>query len=139
MNKVYIRTENGTSIAVTIADAMSEVNYAMMDGKQDVQEMSSGSGRHEIKYKNGRRVLLVLEDFYIVEDEPEDTEVDLTTNVISYNGGKVHTAMPGLSEADFYPLCRGGGMNQNLTKFRVIIAPLTCKTCLTYADRRTAR
>jgi hypothetical protein len=60
-------------------------------------------------------------------------------NVVSYNGGKVHSAMPGMPEGHAYPLCRGGGMNQMVTKFRTIDAPLTCKTCLTYAERRAAR
>ncbi|RCH68727.1 hypothetical protein DT019_08615 [Streptomyces sp. SDr-06] len=55
--------------------------------------------------------------------------------MVSYNGGKVHTMTPGQEEHP-YPLCRGGGMNQNLTQFRTIDAPLTCKTCLTYAERR---
>ena len=61
-----------------------------------------------------------------------------TVNVVSYNGGKVHSSMPGQEERP-YPLCRGGGMNQNLTKFRATDAPLTCVTCLTYAERRAAR
>lgn len=57
-------------------------------------------------------------------------------NVVSYHGGKVHTAMPDMPDGHAYPLCRGGGMNQMITKFRTIDAPLTCKTCLTYAERR---
>jgi hypothetical protein len=60
-------------------------------------------------------------------------------NVVSYNGGKVHSAMPGMPEDHAYPLCRGGGMNQMVTTFRTIDAPLTCKTCLTYAERRAAK
>jgi hypothetical protein len=59
-------------------------------------------------------------------------------NVVSYNGGKVHTMMPGQDEHP-YPLCRGGGMNQNLTKFRTTDAPITCKTCCTYTERRAER
>lgn len=58
-------------------------------------------------------------------------------NVVSYRGGKVHSLMPGSDEHP-YPLCRGGGMNQQLTKFRTIDSPLTCKTCLGYAERREA-
>jgi hypothetical protein len=58
-------------------------------------------------------------------------------NVVSYNGGKVHTMMPGMDEHP-YPLCRGGGQNQNLTKFTTTTAPITCKTCLTYQGRREA-
>jgi hypothetical protein len=59
-------------------------------------------------------------------------------NVVSMNGGKVHTAMSGMDDHPT-PLCRGGGMNQMLTKFRTINAPLTCKTCMTYAERRAER
>jgi hypothetical protein len=72
------------------------------------------------------------------DQEPETDEFDV--HVISVRGGKVHTAMPGLEEgeAHAYPLCRGGGMNQMLTKFRVVKAPLSCKTCMTYAERRAA-
>jgi hypothetical protein len=58
-------------------------------------------------------------------------------NVVSYNGGKVHTMMPGMDEHP-YPLCRGGGQNQNLTKFTTTTAPITCKTCLAYQERREA-
>jgi hypothetical protein len=56
-------------------------------------------------------------------------------NVVSVNGGKVHTMMAGSDEHP-YPLCRGGGQNQMLTKFRAVDAPLSCKTCLTYEERR---
>jgi hypothetical protein len=79
------------------------------------------------------------------EMEEEPTPAGATggadAHVISCNGGKVHTAMPGLDDEEehVYPLCRGGGMNQMLTKFRVVDAPLTCKTCLTYAERRATR
>lgn len=59
-------------------------------------------------------------------------------NVISVRGGKVHSMMPGM-DAHPYPLCRGGGVNQSLTKFTVTAAELTCKTCLTYKERRKLR
>ncbi|MEU7243361.1 hypothetical protein [Streptomyces sparsogenes] len=77
------------------------------------------------------------------EGTPAETEQEadeFNVRVVSVRGGKVHTAMPGLDdeEAHVYPLCRGGGMNQMMTKFRVIDAPLTCKTCQTYAERRAA-
>lgn len=132
MNKVYERNENGSVTTVSVKEAMIEANHAMMDGKREVKAMSAGSGRYDITYKDGRRVVLVPVE---VSEEPEPDDV----NVISYSGGKVHTAMPGMPEGHAYPLCRGGGMNQHLTKFRIINAPLTCKTCLTYAERRAAR
>lgn len=59
-------------------------------------------------------------------------------NVVSVRGGKVHSMMPEMGD-DAYPLCRGGGMNQSLTKFTITSAELTCKTCLTYAERRKLR
>jgi hypothetical protein len=58
-------------------------------------------------------------------------------NVVSVNGGKVHSMMSGMDEHP-YPLCRGGGQNQMVTKFRAVDAPLSCKTCLTYEARRNA-
>lgn len=70
------------------------------------------------------------------EEKPAD-ETDV--HVISVRGGKVHTIMPGAPEGHAYPLCRGGGMNQMLTKFTITKAPLSCKTCTTYAERRAAR
>ncbi|WP_333731752.1 hypothetical protein [Streptomyces sp. IBSBF 3010] len=73
----------------------------------------------------------------ISEEATTEETTEETANVVSYTGGKVHTMMPGTEEHP-YPLCRGGGMNQNLTKFRTISAPLTCKTCLTYEERRAA-
>jgi len=71
------------------------------------------------------------------ENEGEPTD-ETDNHVISVRGGKVHTAMPGMS-GDAYPLCRGGGMNQMVTKFAVTKASLSCKTCMTYAERRASR
>jgi hypothetical protein len=68
-------------------------------------------------------------------EEADETDV----HVISVRGGKVHTLMPGAPEGHAYPLCRGGGMNQMLTKFVTTKAPLSCKTCTTYAERRAAK
>lgn len=59
-------------------------------------------------------------------------------NVVSVRGGKVHTMMPGTEEHP-YPLCRGGGMNNTLTKFTTTNTPIDCKTCTTYAERRAAK
>lgn len=61
-DKVYERTEDGTVTHVSIREAMDEVNHAMMAGKRDVREMSSGRTQHSIDYKNGRSVRLVLVD-----------------------------------------------------------------------------
>ncbi|WP_406324014.1 hypothetical protein [Streptomyces niveus] len=131
--KVYERTENGVAGQVSIREGLDEVNHAMMDGKRDVKEMSSITRTDfAIEYKDGRKVTLVQVDAP-AQDTPEPPTFD--EHVISYNGGKVHTAMPGMDEHS-YPLCRGGGQNQNLTKFRPTTAPLSCKTCVGYAEGR---
>jgi hypothetical protein len=132
MSKIFERTENGTTAHVSIREGLAEVNTAMMEGKRDVRRMSSGSTRHSIEYKDGRRVLLVL----VSEPKPEPEPAPMAdVHVVSYSGGKVHSMMPGMEEHP-YPLCRGGGMNQMVTKFHATDAPLTCKTCCTYAERR---
>lgn len=134
MPKIYRRTENGTETLISVSDALGEVNDAMMGGSYKVETMSSSHGNHRIEYTDGRKVSLVeIEGTVPAKVETEQPDV----NVISYNGGKVHTGMFG--EEDPYPLCRGGGMNQMLTKFCTTTAPLTCKTCLTYAERRAQR
>lgn len=60
--KVYERTENGTTETLTVKEAMPEVNHAMMGGRRDVRTMSSSYGQHQIEYKDGRTVRLVLVD-----------------------------------------------------------------------------
>ena len=70
--------------------------------------------------------------------EAVETPAEQDAHVVSYLGGKVHTLAPGMEEHP-YPLCRGGGMNQQLTKFRVTDAPLSCSHCVEYARRRAAR
>lgn len=79
------------------------------------------------------------------ESEASDTESteseasdELDTHVVSYGGGKVHTAMPDMPEGHAYPLCRGGGMNNRNTKFRTTDAPLSCATCIGYKQRRNS-
>lgn len=59
METIYSRTENDRTTTVSVAEALAEVNTAMMEGKREVREMSSQRGRHLIEYKDGRRVLLV--------------------------------------------------------------------------------
>lgn len=70
--------------------------------------------------------------------QPTHVEGAEALNVVSVQGGKVHTMMPDAG-ANPYPLCRGGGMNQGLTKFTATKAPLSCVTCMTYAERRATR
>lgn len=87
-SKVYERTEDGTTTRVSIRKAMDEVNHAMMGGKRDVREMSSGRGRHSIDYKDGRSVLLVE-----VEETTDDTARDwgvlaVTATLLATSGGR---------------------------------------------------
>lgn len=70
--KVYERTEDGTVTHVSIREAMAEVNHAMMSGKRDVQEMSSGRSQHRIDYRDGRSVRLVLVD--TPAEQPAETD-----------------------------------------------------------------
>lgn len=132
MTKVYERTENGTTAIVSKSEGRDEINHAMMGGQRAVRTMSSITWTDfAIEYKDGRSVRLVL-----VDEPAEATEEPaFDEHVISYNGGKVHTAMPAIGD-NAYPLCRGGGQNQHLTKFRPTSAPLSCKTCMGYAEGR---
>jgi len=56
--KVYNRTENGTTVQVSVKDAMAEVNAAMMGPRRNIREMSSVQGSHTIVYRDRRRVRL---------------------------------------------------------------------------------
>jgi hypothetical protein len=137
MSKVYERTENGVVTHVSREAGLAEINHAMMEGKREVRSMSSISRTdYAVEYKDGRSVRLVLADATAAEEEP--AESDELPRVVSVRGGKVHTAMPGAPEGHAYPLCRGGGRNQMLTKFTATTAPLSCATCTTYAERRAA-
>lgn len=50
-----------TTDFVSVADGLATANFAMMgQTKRDVKTMSAGSGRYDITYKDGRRVVLVL-------------------------------------------------------------------------------
>jgi hypothetical protein len=89
--------------------------------------------------KAAEAALAAAEAATVVETEDEGMEFDEGAHVVSVNGGKVHSAMQDGTDSPAYPLCRGGGMNQNLTKFVPTSAPLTCKTCVTYAERRSAK
>lgn len=62
MNRMYERTENGVTTHVSIREAMAEVNHAMMEGKRDVRQMSSGRTAHWINYRDGREVRMTLVD-----------------------------------------------------------------------------
>lgn len=69
MTTVYQRTENGAMEIVSVKEAMTEVNHAMMDGKRYVREMSSGKGQHSIDYTDGRTVVLIE-----MEESASETE-----------------------------------------------------------------
>ena len=54
-------------------------------------------------------------------------------NVVSVNGGKVHSKNAFTSGGEVYPLC---GINMGRSGYRETDAELTCKTCLMYESRR---
>lgn len=137
MSKIYERTENGTTTPVDRVTGLAEINAAMMGvGRKAVRSMSSITRTdYAIDYRDGRSVRLILVD---TPEEPTAEEPEADEHCTPVMGGKVHTLMPGAPADHAYPLCRGGGMNQRLTKFRIIKAPLTCSMCLTYAERRKA-
>ncbi|MFF9525419.1 hypothetical protein ACF1DV_26075 [Streptomyces achromogenes] len=135
MTKVYERTENGVTSIISQREGLAEINKAMMEGEREVREMSSITRTdYAIEYKDGRSVRLVLID----PPAPAEEADEFSNHVVSVRGGKVHKAMPGVPEGHAYPLCRGGGMNQMLTQFVTTTAPLSCKTCQTYEERRAA-
>jgi hypothetical protein len=72
MNKVYERTENGTTTYVSIREGLAEINHAMMAGKRDVREMSAGRTDANIKYKDGRKVTLTRVD--APAEQPAETD-----------------------------------------------------------------
>lgn len=94
---------------------------------------------HVGPHRNTKAVEAWTFSWFDSDGTPADADVaeepTFDAHVISYNGGKVHTAMPGM-DGHSYPLCRGGGQNQHLTKFRPTTAPLSCKTCMGYAEGR---
>lgn len=126
MGTEMLRTEDGVTERLTVREAMREISHAQMSGKVDVDEMFGSGQTWYIKYVDGREVRFA----------PAPPAEEATENVVSVRGGKVHSPMPVLD--DPYPLCRGGGMNQMLTKFQPTTAPITCKTCITYERRRRA-
>jgi hypothetical protein len=88
MSKIYERTENGTITHVSIREAMAEVNDAMMEGKRDVREMSSGRTQHHIEYADGRVVRMTL------VDAPEPEETDRKVRRIATVKGKRYIVSP---------------------------------------------
>jgi hypothetical protein len=72
--QVYERTENGTVTHVSTREGLAEINHAMMDGKREVETMSSISRTdYAIEYKDGRKVRLVRVDAPAAEDPKEWT------------------------------------------------------------------
>ncbi|MEU7597313.1 hypothetical protein AB0B79_30415 [Streptomyces sp. NPDC039022] len=135
----YTRTENGAMTTITAAEALAEINHAMMDGKRAVRTMTASGTptRAHIEYRDGRIVdLTPAVEPSSTTEEPAEAD-DLDVHVVSVLGGKVHTLSPGTDDHP-WPLCRGG-MNQMLTKFRTTSAPLDCSHCVEYARRRASR
>lgn len=87
MNEVFERTENGTTTIVTIAEGLTEINFAMMGGKRNVREMSHGSTNTRIDYKDGRTVTYERIDAPEAATETEEL-ADWTGTHSSFN--KLH-------------------------------------------------
>lgn len=117
---VYERIENGAKTIISVGDAMSEVNAAMMGHKHLVREMSSGSGQHSISYTDGRNVRLTL-----VDEQP-------ATNLVNFRGGKVHTLV--MIGQHAFPECKPG--MGSVFDWTETASPITCRTCLMYERRR---
>ncbi|MEU1815173.1 hypothetical protein ABZ543_08240 [Streptomyces roseifaciens] len=73
-----------------------------------------------------------------VEAEAEAGAGESEEHCMPVMGGKVHSLMPGSDHRHVFPLCRTGGSTNRGTRYRLTRAPLTCSTCLMYAERRKA-
>ena len=111
----FDRTENGTTKRVSKADALAEINHAMMGGKRDVKRMSSGTVKHSIEYRDGRHVVLVR---VLVDDVPQ-------ANVVAVTGGEVHQMSAWTTPGRVYAMCRPSAR----TVYRETSAPVTCDVC----------
>lgn len=61
--KVYDRTENGTTVQVSVKEGLAELNHAMMGGRREVRTMSQiNRTDYAVEYKDGRSVRLVQVD-----------------------------------------------------------------------------
>ncbi|MGW0550537.1 hypothetical protein [Streptomyces altiplanensis] len=140
--KLYKRTENGVTTLISLKEGSAEMTHAQTDGKRHVREMFAGSTGARITYHDGRRVLLLKVDApeeKAVENTPEPAAEEVAfEHCMPVAGGKVHTLAPGEPEGDAFPLCRTGGSTNRGTRYRVVNAPLTCATCMTYEQRRQA-
>ncbi|MFF7816087.1 hypothetical protein ACFZCF_29795 [Streptomyces sp. NPDC007945] len=54
------------------------------------------------------------------------------------DGGRVHTLTPGAPAEDPFPQRRTGGSSSRGIRYRIVTAPLTCRTCLAHEARRKA-
>ncbi|QWQ43074.1 hypothetical protein KME66_20400 [Streptomyces sp. YPW6] len=72
MDKIFNRTENGTTTTISIREGLAELNHAMMGGRREVRSMSSGRTQHSIEYKDGRKVTLTLTDAPEPDTEPAE-------------------------------------------------------------------
>ncbi|MEU2969010.1 hypothetical protein ABZ687_29035 [Streptomyces ardesiacus] len=60
-DRKHVRTVNGgTPVLIPTRDALAEINHAMMDGKNDVREMSAARGHARIVYKDRERGTVTL-------------------------------------------------------------------------------
>jgi hypothetical protein len=94
MNKVYERTENGTTKIVSRTVGLGEINHAMMEGKREVREMSSLTRTdYAIQYKDGRSVKLILVDEPAPEADSEGRKI-VTVKGKRYVAGTIVPVRP---------------------------------------------
>jgi hypothetical protein len=87
--KQYERTENGITTTIPLAEGLSVINYAMMDGKRFVQTMSAARGDARIEYKNGIKITLRQ-----VEVEVDDSEEPQEWSITRAGSNIVHRFHP---------------------------------------------
>ncbi|GAA2732208.1 hypothetical protein [Streptomyces nogalater] len=69
----------------------------------------------------------------------EIPDEDTLRMCVAVMGGEIHTVAPGSDDTHVYPLCRTGGQNNRLTKYRFVDgADLTCQHCVGYREGRAA-
>lgn len=130
MTKVYERTEDGATTRVTVRDALAEVNHSMMNGKREVRTMSSGRGRHDIEYKDGRHVVLV---------ETAENKAPTAQNLRTHTGA-VHA--PGRSwkalGGQIGPKCAASSSAAARWHFLIPTGDaITCRRCLAAIAKET--
>ncbi|MGW5928055.1 hypothetical protein ACWF2L_17665 [Streptomyces anulatus] len=87
--KIYLRTEDGIDSYMSVKDALSEVNDAMMGRvvrERSTRKMSSSQGHHVIEYRDGRRVTLKEIDAPVAEEKGPKAWTGEETRIVTVKG-----------------------------------------------------